>query len=304
MSKEIAVFYNLKSGRGSQSSRISKLTQVLLSEGYEPVFYNYIDEANNIEVILSELKKNFIKRIILAGGDGTFHYFINDLIKYNFNEFFELSLYPLGTSNDFASFFKFKRNNKKFINQLKYYDKKTIDTYKINDTYFIYAAAIGKFSLASYNVKRKTIKLIGFLGYVLAALKDLFKVHKRKYELITEDEKYEGIANLIVFAGINRIASVKFSKKLGIKPNDGLINAFIFKRKSIFSWLNIIWFYLFSGRVKIGIESVVFKTATLKLKPNSKWNVDGEGASFNNPFKITTIPNSIIVNIPNNKLKP
>src|SRR5690554_2990468 len=113
MSKHISVFYNLTSGKANFTKQLSKIENILIELNYTYDFYNYLELKDKIKDVFTILKKESKRRILICGGDGTYHYFINDLMKYNVNDFFELSLFPLGTSNDLASFYKFSKKLKK-----------------------------------------------------------------------------------------------------------------------------------------------------------------------------------------------
>lgn len=300
MDKYISVFYNLNSGKTNFHNKLLEIEEVLTSLGFESSFYNYLNLDDEINDILLKLKDENKYKILLCGGDGTYHYFVNDLMKNNVSDFFELSLFPLGTSNDLASYFKFKKAVKSLKSSIANYTTKAIDVYKLNDEYFIYAAAVGKFSLASYGVKRKHVKRFGYLAYMFAALKDLFKRKKYTYRLKYDGNIINGTASLIVLAGISRVASINFSKKLNILPDDGLINAIIFKRRHFLSWFNIILFYLLKGRSKLGVKKISFNEANLIIDPKDTWNVDGEGINLENELIIKVFSNKIKINVPNN----
>ena len=47
------------------------------------------------------------------------------------------------------------------------------DVGKINDTFFMYVAAVGTFSSVSYRTKRKTKKILGRLAYAFDGMNDL-----------------------------------------------------------------------------------------------------------------------------------
>ena len=104
---------------------------------YDYLFYN----ANSFELIA------------IAGGDGTIHEVV--LALENINNPPKLFIFPMGGCNDIALSLGYYKNINKNFEILRKNITKEISTYKINDSYFLYAFAFGMMNDVSYNTNEK-----------------------------------------------------------------------------------------------------------------------------------------------------
>lgn len=88
------VLYNTNAGIGNTSERIRDLDRMM--EG--PLKYINILDITHYDIFLSGLEKD--DYIVLAGGDGTLHHFINNTDGIPYTN--EVLYFPNGTGNDFA----------------------------------------------------------------------------------------------------------------------------------------------------------------------------------------------------------
>lgn len=116
------ILYNPLSNGGRSIEITEKLKTKLSKNGSICEGKNIIDISKKVDSFLASLNKE--DKIIIVGGDGTLHYFVNAIRNINYEN--EVYLYKGGTGNDFSREFK----NKEIINISSYI--KDLPTYKIN----------------------------------------------------------------------------------------------------------------------------------------------------------------------------
>ena len=109
--------------------------------------------------------------IIAAGGDGTIHEAAIGIL--NSKEKPTLAIIPRGTMNDVARCYKMPKSLKKCIKIIINGNSIERNAYRINDNYFLYGLAIGRYTSVSYRADKK--KELGRLAYYFACIKDFFK---------------------------------------------------------------------------------------------------------------------------------
>ena len=127
---------------------------------------NYIvdrlsDIFDSVEVIESESYEHFMRSakeacgkydaIIFAGGDGTFNMIANAISDEPKRPI--LGVIPTGTVNDAAKIFGVKRSIRQAIKIIKNQKIRKFDIGKINDKYFVFAAAVGAYADIPYKTR-------------------------------------------------------------------------------------------------------------------------------------------------------
>lgn len=292
---KIAVFYNKLSGRKNHNKNIKNIVDVLNELNYQHQLF-FLDEIKDLSKKLISIKDQY-KLVLLCGGDGTYHSFVNDLVSSDLHSHFHIFLYPLGTVNDTAKYLKIKKGRKYLKKLLSSYEPITYDLYKINDQHFIYTAAVGKFSQASYLAKRKTIRKLGYFAYLMSAFVSLFKKSDIILTIERENKVEKVKTNLLLLMGIPRLARFNYSKKLNITHDDGLLDVFLFKRKTWLSWINIALFVLTGGRIRYNLIKYKINKAIFEIEPNRTWNLDGDSFIFGKRVEVSVTKEKIIVNV-------
>src|SRR5690554_221803 len=184
---------------------------------------------------------------------------------------------PFGTTNDFANMLGLGKDIDFNLALLKTKHYRLSDVYRLNDEYFIYAAAAGKFTNISYNIDRSHLRKMGSFGYIFNARKDLLKKYDLKIDVKTSKLHIKRKAFLIFIAAGSRVGGFNISKfSKSPKFNDGKIDVRIFTRNHIFSWMKLIWFYIFKGRHFHNDIHIHTDDITIRLDDDAIWNVDGE----------------------------
>jgi diacylglycerol kinase family enzyme len=181
--------YNKKTSGGNESNFISKIYKKI-EKRYLIDFFETKNEKE-ASIILNNLKKNNYDRLILAGGDGTVSFAINELIKNNheFSDNFSIGYVPVGTVN----ILKFELNiNKKvdsIVKTLVSNNIKKVNLIKTNDKYFILMAGIGWDAQVVESITSPIKKILGKIIFVFKGLEKLLFMRKDRFNVFVDGEK-------------------------------------------------------------------------------------------------------------------
>ncbi|RIA64725.1 diacylglycerol kinase [Anaeroplasma bactoclasticum] len=129
--------------------------------------------------------------VIACGGDGTIHEAASGILRLQKKP--KLGIIPRGTMNDVAKCHKMPKSIKKCLKIILNGHAKPHSAYRINDTFFLYGLAIGRYAGVSYSAGKK--RELGRLAYYLACIKDFFYT---KPTTIFIDGKEEKISQLFI----------------------------------------------------------------------------------------------------------
>lgn len=129
--------------------------------------------------------------IIACGGDGTIHEVACGILRLSKKP--RLGIIPRGTMNDVAKCHKMPKSIKKCLKIILNGHVEAHSAYRINDTYFLYGLAIGRYAGVSYSAGKK--RELGRLAYYLACIKEFF--HTKPTRIIV-DGKEELISQLFI----------------------------------------------------------------------------------------------------------
>lgn len=237
--------------------------------------------SNGEKSITKQIKEfgSFYKCIIVCGGDGTLNEAINGLMLIPEAVRPILAYLPFGTVNDVGHMLGLNKNIKKTIDNILALDYVDMDICRLNDKYFIYAAAAGKFTSVSYEAKKSLKKHFGRMAYFLEAFKKLKDKEKIKVQINTNGESIEGSYYVIMALNSEKLAGFKLYRRKPIKLNDGMIDLTLVKTKRLnLSFINLGMFFLFGDHWKKGITSISTNNFRIISENELAFNVDGEFA--------------------------
>lgn len=272
--KTLLVF-NLNSGKGKIIRDLPKIEDFFKCRNW-PLSLFEVKEDLNLVTQIKNMALDF-DAMIVAGGDGTIHSVVTGLMYHHKDKRPKLLVLPYGTTNDVSFMLGMSKNVLKALSVLDEKTTRYMDIHQANNDYFLYAAAIGKFSRVSYEINRKALRHFGSIGYFINTLRDFFKPYVMNVKIKTEDKVYEKKSYLIILGAGTRIAGFNLSKfSTKNRLNSGLIGVRVFTRNHIFSWIKMVRFYLFKGRhFKNDLHLDVSK-AVFEVDKTYHWNIDGE----------------------------
>ncbi len=294
---KILFIYNPESGRGKIKSKINFIINYIENKGHK-IDVKATTKPNDAYSYVLNLKD--YQMVLVAGGDGTLNEVVNGLMSLTEKPL--LGYIPTGTVNDVAHLLGIPKNIKKaldivFESKLK----KQIDITKINEKYFIYTGATGKFAKASYDIKRSLKKKYGVFAYLYRGSQELFKDYYMAADIKYDEGRFRGPYSLLLFLNGPRVGGFRLHR-LKSKLDDGLIEARFFKREPGMLFRLFGFFIsrgLYDTKKNKTISSSKFK---VEINENSEWNIDGEYA-FNGSAKLEVVSRAITIFINSKKEK-
>ena len=260
-----AIFvYNPSSGTQKISNKLDYIVDKLMTVFAVVDVYQSKDRDDFINICKKAC--GVYDSLIFAGGDGTFNMVVNALA--NEDNPPTLGIIPTGTINDAAKNFSIRKNVKKAVNIILKQHVKNFDIGKINDKYFVFAAAIGAYADIPLITSPKSKKKLGPLAYYFKALPKLFKIKKIEGEILIDNEKLIHYKTpFILILNSTHMGGFKINPKSNI--NDGKFDLFMTKPEPFNGILSYLFF-------KKRLQHYLVNNLKIDVKINDYWDIDGE----------------------------
>ena len=133
------LIYNLNSSSGRKSQFINRVLSKLKENN--SVDYFETKTTNQAKEIFRNFNQKKYDRLIIAGGDGSVSFAINELIKndFNFKHDFAIGYIPAGTANLLQAELSMNKKVDDIVNVLISNNYKTSNLLKINESFFFFA---------------------------------------------------------------------------------------------------------------------------------------------------------------------
>ena len=265
------VVYNPYSKKNKIEKNIDYI-KASLSTKYSTIDFYKTHGVKSITEYLKENSNNY-DLIIVSGGDGTVNEAVNGLVEASYKG--DFSVIPSGTCNDFSTLLKFSKNIKKQIETILKGVSTPLDICTINDSYFTYGLAIGKYTDVSYKANRKTKRVFGRLAYFIEGLKEFTKYTKLDLDIEIDDKIFSGSYYTVLVLNSNKVAGFKIRNN-SVLLDDGLIDVVLIGAKH-------------NKKIK------AYKACEIKItsKKALKINADGELAAVSNEALIKVLNKKI-----------
>lgn len=275
---KVLLVYNPYSSRNKEK-RLNKIYNLLSIHFDDITIYKSIYK-NSITDYLIKYSDEFDLLIIL-GGDGTIHEVICALE--NVNKPPLLFVFPSGGCNDISKSLGLSKNINRNIKVLLKNNIREVPSFRINNSYFLYAMAIGMMSDASYNTSYRLKYHFKRLAYYIYCLKAFFKAKPTRLNI--NDKAYDKLM-LLLLLHTKSLAGYKIKNGSIFDENLVLVG---FNGNKLISLFRFILF-LFFNRTKnlLLLENNNFK---IELFDSTTINVDGERLDTNNEIDISISKN-------------
>ncbi|MDY0363878.1 MAG: YegS/Rv2252/BmrU family lipid kinase [Bacilli bacterium] len=274
--------YNPESGKGRIKKRVPYIIQTLKRKYSTVDIHETKSKEDCIKASIDACGK--YNAIIFSGGDGTFNDITCGVSSQDKRPI--LGYIPTGTVNDIAKNLKISRNIKKALKIILKGGYIKHDVGKINDTFFMYVAAVGTFSSVSYRTKRKTKKILGRLAYAFDGMNDLINPKITKVTVRCNDRSYISDAPLILILNSKSIGGVVFNRHGHL--NDGKFDLMIVRNSRHNGLINI-FRMIITGIFRKNMDNKAvkhIKTSKIhvELQDDATWCVDGEAGPSGNVY--------------------
>lgn len=260
---------------GKRKSK-NKLYEIIkgLSSANRGLYVYFTKNKGDAKQYLSKHAHKF-ELIICCGGDGTLNEALNGVTQTNLHPRF--AYIPTGTINDFARSFNIPKNVAKALKIIKEGKPRKFDYGSIEDKKFIYTAAFGKLTCATYKTPQSLKHALGKLAYLITGAYYFFK-NENHHIVISYDGKR--IESDFMFGSISNSKSLggtlRFRSDL-VKLDDGLFESLFVKNTDNIIELLKIFFQILSENYN-DPHVIFFRASEISIKSSKKitWCIDGE----------------------------
>lgn len=259
------LIYNLNSSTGKKTKFIEKIINILKEKNQ--IDYFKTQNENEAKKVLKEFKKKRYDRLIIAGGDGSVSFAINELIQNNFDlpENFAIGYIPAGTANILQAELGMSKNIKKIANTLMSNNLEKTNLVKINDKHFILMAGLGWDAQIIQSINSSLKKILGKIIFGIKGFQKFIFMNNKKIKVSIGGENI--LADWVLCSNSKYYAGHHSINDTNIFDNK--VVTYIFKDLKRIKLLYYIYLILIYGDLS--------RSKTIITKYNENLNLDGLG---------------------------
>jgi len=276
------LIYNLNSSSGRKSKFINRVLSKLKENN--SVDYFETKTINQAEKIFKDFNQKNYDRLIVAGGDGSVSFAINELIKndFNFKEDFAIGYIPAGTANLLQAELSMNKKVDDIVNVLVSNNYKSSNLVKINENYFFLMAGIGWDAKIVHSINSKIKKILGKVIFGIKGFQYFLFMNNKKLNVTFDGQFYQAdwilSSNTKYYAGHHKINKTNIFE-------DKLVT-YIFKDLTRISLLYSIFLIILNGDLSKNKNVITTYSQNITIDGNDLIPVQIDGDNFGSYKKI------------------
>ena len=279
---KFCLIYNKKSAGGKKSKFIKKIVDEI-SNHHKVDLFETSNESEASEII-KNFEMNNYDRLIVAGGDGSVSFAINELIKNNFNfyNYFAIGYIPAGTANLLQAELSMNKKVDDIVNVLVSNNYKSSNLVKINENYFFLMAGIGWDAKIVHSINSKIKKILGKIIFGIKGFQYFLFMNNKKLNVNFDGQFYQAdwilSSNTKYYAGHHKINKTNIFE-------DKLVT-YIFKDLTRISLLYSIFSIILNGDLCKNKNVITTYSQKITIDGNDLIPVQIDGDNFGSYKKI------------------
>ena len=276
------LIYNLNSSSGRKSKFINRVLSKLKENN--SVDYFETKTINQAKKIFKDFNQKNYDRLIVAGGDGSVSFAINELIKNNFNfkDDFAIGYIPAGTANLLQAELSMNKKVHDIVNVLVSNNYKSSNLVKINENYFFLMAGIGWDAKIVHSINSKIKKILGKIIFGIKGFQYFLFMNNKKLNVTFDGQFYQAdwilSSNTKYYAGHHKINKTNIFE-------DKLVT-YIFKDLTRISLLYSIFLIILNGDLSKNKSVITTYSQNITIDGNDLIPVQIDGDNFGSYKKI------------------
>ena len=280
------MLYCLIYNQNSSSGRKSKFINRVLSKLKENNSVEYFETKtiNQAKKIFKDFKQKNYDRLVVAGGDGSVSFAINELIKNNFNfkDDFAIGYIPAGTANLLQAELSMNKKVDDIVNVLISNNYKSSNLVKINENYFFLMAGIGWDAKIVHSINSKIKKILGKIIFGIKGFQYFLFMNNKKLNVTFDGQFYQAdwilSSNTKYYAGHHKINKTNIFE-------DKLVT-YIFKDLTRINLLYSIFLIILNGDLSKNKNVITTYSQNITIEGNDLIPVQIDGDNFGSYKKI------------------
>ena len=276
------LIYNLNSSSGRKSKFINKVLSKLKENN--SVDYFETKTINQAKKIFKDFNQKNYDRLIVAGGDGSVSFAINELINndFNFKDDFAIGYIPAGTANLLQAELSMNKKVDDIVNVLVSNNYKSSNLVKINENYFFLMAGIGWDAKIVHSINSKIKKILGKIIFGIKGFQYFLFMNNKKLNVTFDGQFYQAdwilSSNTKYYAGHHKINKTNIFE-------DKLVT-YIFKDLTRISLLYSIFLIILNGDLSKNKNVITTYSQNITIDGNDLIPVQIDGDNFGSYKKI------------------
>ena len=246
----------------------------LIAAGVDLIAAYAIDEPDKMEPAMRDAIAR-APMVVIGGGDGSLSTNVDFFVGHDT----VFAFVPLGTANSFAGTLGIPKDIDSAIDVIANGARKWIDLGRIDDDYFVNAAAIGLSPIIAQTVPHKLKRYLGIFGYFIWALRCALRFRPFKMTVEHEDGRRDKLwATEVRIANGTHHGGVELIESQELDSGEIVIQAVTGKSVWRLAWS---WFAtILKLRARHG-TTCEFRGTSMRLdtRPRLKISIDGEVAA-------------------------
>ena len=276
------LIYNLNSSSGRKSKFINRVLSKLKENN--SVDYFETKTINQAKKIFKDFNQKNYDRLIVAGGDGSVSFAINELINndFNFKDDFAIGYIPAGTANLLQAELSMNKKVDDIVNVLVSNNYKSSNLVKINENYFFLMAGIGWDAKIVHSINSKIKKILGKIIFGIKGFQYFLFMNNKKLNVTFDGQFYQAdwilSSNTKYYAGHHKINKTNIFE-------DKLVT-YIFKDLTRISLLYSIFLIILNGDLSKNKNVITTYSQNITIDGNDLIPVQIDGDNFGSYKKI------------------
>ena len=276
------LIYNLNSSSGRKSKFINRVLSKLKENNSVDFFET--KTINQAKKIFKDFNQKNYDRLIVAGGDGSVSFAINELIKndFNFKDDFAIGYIPAGTANLLQAELSMNKKVDDIVNVLISNNYKSSNLVKINENYFFLMAGIGWDAKIVHSINSKIKKILGKIIFGIKGFQYFLFMNNKKLNVTFDGQFYQAdwilSSNTKYYAGHHKINKTNIFE-------DKLVT-YIFKDLTRISLLYSIFLIILNGDLSKNKNVITTYSQNITIDGNDLIPVQIDGDNFGSYKKI------------------
>lgn len=266
------------------------MIDVMVKGGFEVTVYPTQGALDATNRVISDGAQ--YDRIICSGGDGTLDEVVTGLLKADLK--IPVGFIPTGTTNDFASSIGVEAGWEHALNAAVGNSSISCDVGGFNDDYFVYVAAFGLFTGASYTTSQEWKNVLGHVAYILEGIRELADVPSYHMNITAPGVSLEGDYILGMVTNSTSVGGIRGLISGDISLDDGLLEVTLIRQpQNPIEFSEILAFFTNFNKDTSMVD--FFQTDHISFSSDAliSWTLDGEFGGEHEAVSITSIPKAL-----------
>lgn len=196
--------------------------------GYD-VTVHITKEPQDTSEIIEKTGENY-DTVVCVGGDGTLNETVSGVMRLRHKP--SIGYIPAGTTNDFASSWGIPKKPINAAKSIVSTEPAATDVSLFCDKPFIYVAAFGVFTEASYQTPQQLKQSLGRTAYILEGIKSLATIKPWRIQIEHDKGSVEGEFLYGMISNTRRVGGFELKMKNDISISDGLMEMILIRNPS------------------------------------------------------------------------